>query len=50
MASNNWYHNELWNPEIEQEFFKRLSRSRSSRDQSLVIQSVTIPSVEPQVA
>ncbi len=48
--SDNWYRNEVWNSEIEREFFSKLSRARSQRDQYIVIQALSLAKVEPKVA
>jgi tetratricopeptide (TPR) repeat protein len=38
MSKSDWYRNEVWGPQIETEFFSKLSRARSQRDQYLKIQ------------
>lgn len=48
--TDGWYRNERWNPAVQQDFFNRLSRSRTQRDQYLVIQALTIAEAEPEVA
>ena len=50
MGREDWYRNTEWNPEIEQEFHSRLKRSRSQRDQNLVIQALTLAKHQPQKA
>lgn len=45
-----WYRNTEWNDEIEKEFFARLSRARSQRDQYIVIQALTLAESFPKVA
>lgn len=37
MSSEDWYRNEIWNDEIEEAFFKKLSRARSQKSQYLKI-------------
>lgn len=50
MNDRNWYRNTKWNDEIEAQFLERLSRSRSSRDQQLVIQASTLSKTEPEAS
>jgi tetratricopeptide (TPR) repeat protein len=50
MATDDWFRNESWNPNVEEVFFGRLAKSRSQRDQYLVIQALTLASAEPAVA
>ena len=50
MVRNDWYRNEDWSPDIESEFFARLDRARSQRDQYLVIQALTLATSHPGVA
>jgi len=45
-----WFRQETWDEGIEQDFLARLSRSRSQRDQYLVIQALTIAKTFPSVA
>ena len=45
-----WYRNTDWNEEIEQDFFTRLSRARSQRDQYIVLQALTLAESHPKVA
>lgn len=47
---NDWYRNEAWNEEIERDFFARLKRARSRRDQYLAIQALTLAQSCPEVA
>ena len=48
--ADEWFRCKTWSPQIEEEFFGRLARSRSQRDQYLVIQALTIASTFPDVA
>jgi len=50
MAEDDWFRHKTWNTPIEEEFFARLARSRSQRDQYLVIQALTIADAFPAVA
>jgi hypothetical protein len=43
-----WYRNTDWNDEIEADFFARLARARSQRDQYLVIQAVLLAESRPE--
>lgn len=45
-----WYRNTEWNEEIEKDFFDRLGRARSQRDQYIVIQALTLADSHPKVA
>ena len=45
-----WYRNTEWNEEIETDFFTRLGRARSQRDQYIVLQALTIAESHPKVA
>jgi len=45
-----WYRNTEWNEEIETDFFARLGRARSQRDQYIVLQALTIAESHPEVA
>jgi len=44
-----WFRNATWSNEIEEEFFRRLARARSQRDQYLVIQAITLASLRPEI-
>lgn len=48
--ATDWFRQETWDERIEQDFLARLSRSRSQRDQYLVIQALTIAKTFPAVA
>lgn len=48
--TTDWFRQESWDERTEQEFFARLSRSRSQRDQYLVIQALTLAKAFPAVA
>jgi len=50
MATGDWYRNNNWNAEIEEKFFEKLSKSRSQRDQYIVIQAITLARKKPQAA
>jgi tetratricopeptide (TPR) repeat protein len=50
MPRDDWYRNTEWNSAIESEFFTRLNRARSQRDQYLVIQAGTLASLKPDDA
>ncbi len=50
MSSEDWYRNRDWNKEIESEFFAKLKRARSQRDQYLVIQALTLTDSHPNVS
>jgi hypothetical protein len=45
-----WYRNTDWNEAIETDFFERLSRSKSQRDQYLVLQAHHISESYPEVS
>ena len=47
--ANDWYRNTTWNDEVAENFFIKLGRARSQRDQYLVIQASTLSRVEPKV-
>ncbi|MBE5074165.1 hypothetical protein IM511_07590 [Erythrobacteraceae bacterium E2-1 Yellow Sea] len=44
-----WYRNTDWNDEIEEQFFVKLARARSQRDQYIVLQALTLAESHPQV-
>ncbi len=50
MAVDDWYRNKSWSAEIESEFFAKLKRARSQRDQYLVIQALTLAKYFPEVS
>lgn len=50
MSSDGWYRNEDWNESIEEHFYSKLKRSRTQRDQYLVIQALTLASKHPEVS
>lgn len=50
MSSEDWYRNETWDEDIEAAFFVKLKRSRSQRDQYLIIQAVHIKENFPDKA
>jgi len=49
-APSEWFRNKRWSTEIEQSFFTRLARSRTQRDQNLVIQAVELVDSRHDVA
>ncbi len=49
MSNTDWYRNTQWNEEIEKDFFTKLNRSRSKRDQHLVIQALSLTKNYPEV-
>ncbi len=48
--ATDWFRQGEWNKRIEQEFFAKLARARTQRDQYLVIQALTISQLVPTVA
>ena len=50
MSREDWYRNTDWTDEIRDVFFDRLSRSRSQRDQYLVIQAIYLAESCPEVS
>ena len=50
MAATDWFRNTDWNAENEKAFFEKLARSRTQRDQYLVIQALTLSKSHPQAA
>lgn len=48
--ATDWFRQEIWHEEIEKDFFAQLARSRSQRDQYLVIQALTIATRYPMVS
>jgi len=47
---NDWYRNEKWDDEIERDFFAKLKRARSRRDQYLATQALSLAERHPEVA
>ena len=47
---HDWYRNETWDDEIEREFFAKLKRARSQRDQYLAVQALSLAEPCPEVA
>jgi hypothetical protein len=47
---SDWFRNTDWNEEIEADFFARLARSKSQRDQYLVLQAISLSDSHPSVA
>jgi hypothetical protein len=45
-----WYRNLDWNDEIETDFFARLARSKSQRDQYLMLQALYLSESHPSVS
>lgn len=50
MASDDWYRNIDWNSKIEEEFYAKLNRARSQRDQYMVIQALTLVNRHPKIS
>jgi len=50
VSSDDWYRNKDWNTEIEESFYKKLSRARTQRNQYLVIQALTLTDTHPNIA
>ena len=50
MGKDDWYRNTEWNEEIESKFFAKLKRSRSQRDQYIVIQALALTKQYPEVS
>lgn len=50
MAKDDWFRNENWNERIETNFFEKLGRARSQRDQYLAIQALTLAPKQPKIA
>jgi len=48
--ATDWYRHEHWNEEIEKDFFAKLARARTQRDQYIVIQALTIAKNNHKVA
>ena len=47
---SDWFRNTDWTDDIEADFFERLGRARSQRDQYIVIQALTLAESHPKVA
>ena len=50
MSSDDWYRNNEWNDEIETLFYAKLKRTRTQRDQYLVIQSSYLADSYPLIS
>tara|TARA_R110002124_G_scaffold143292_2_gene308065 strand:+ start:18 stop:623 length:606 start_codon:yes stop_codon:yes gene_type:complete len=50
VSSEDWYRNENWNASIEEHFYSKLKRTRTQRDQYLVIQALTLADTYPEVS
>jgi hypothetical protein len=50
MTSKDWYRQTSWSTEVATEFFSKLGRARSQRDQYLVIQALTLASTHPKAS
>ncbi|MER0374436.1 hypothetical protein ABRZ67_21615 [Vibrio vulnificus] len=49
MSSEDWYRNEDWDETIEQEFYSKLKRARTQKDQYLIIQALSLSENHPDV-
>ncbi len=49
MPSEDWYRNTKWNKSIENNFYSKLKRARSQRDQYLVIQALMLAKDYPEI-
>ncbi len=45
-----WYRNSKWNSDIESNFFEKLTRARSQKEQYVVIQALEISDAYPDIA
>lgn len=50
MSSDDWYRNKDWNESIAEQFYLKLKRARSQRDQYLVIQALTLSEKHPKIS
>jgi hypothetical protein len=50
VAADKWFRQTNWSDQIEREFFLKLAKARTQRDQYLVIQAITLADTEPEVA
>lgn len=50
MGAHDWYRNTSWSDEIEAQFFAKLNRARTQRDQYLAIQAIILAPTYPDVA
>ena len=50
LSSQDWFRNKRWSRRLEHEFFDKLARARSQRDQYLAIQALTLAKHEPVAA
>jgi len=50
MTATDWFRNSHWNSDIQERFLGKLARSRTQRDQYLVIQALTLSRSHPQAA
>jgi tetratricopeptide (TPR) repeat protein len=50
VSSDDWYRNKEWSDEIEENFYSKLKRARSQRDQYMVIQALSLTDTYPEVA
>ncbi|MBK1683650.1 hypothetical protein [Rhodoferax fermentans] len=50
MTPTDWFRNSDWSSDIQERFLAKLARSRTQRDQYLVIQALTLSRSHPQAA
>jgi hypothetical protein len=50
VAADKWFRQTNWTEQIEREFFVKLDKARTQRDQYLVIQAITLAGAQPEAA
>jgi hypothetical protein len=50
VAADDWFRQANWTEQIEREFFVKLAKTRTQRDQYLAIQAMTLANAQPEVA